>query len=48
VRGVDPEALRRLVAKHTELRQWGIFGEPRVHVLELNLELDSIATHSKQ
>jgi potassium-transporting ATPase KdpC subunit len=42
-RGVSPEALRRLVAKHTELRQWGIFGEPRVHVLELNLELDATA-----
>jgi len=40
-RGVDPGTLRRLVAKHTELRQWGIFGEPRVHVLELNLELDA-------
>jgi len=42
-RGVSPEALRRLVAKHTELRQWGIFGEPRVHVLKLNLELDATA-----
>jgi K+-transporting ATPase ATPase C chain len=42
-RGVSPEALRRMVAKHTELRQWGIFGEPRVHVLELNLELDATA-----
>jgi K+-transporting ATPase ATPase C chain len=42
-RGISPDALRRLVAKHTELRQWGILGEPRVHVLELNLELDATA-----
>jgi K+-transporting ATPase ATPase C chain len=41
--GISPDALRRLVAKHTELRQWGILGEPRVHVLELNLELDATA-----
>src|ERR1700730_8837044 len=39
--GISPEAMRRLVAKHTELRQWGILGEPRVHVLELNLDLDA-------
>jgi potassium-transporting ATPase KdpC subunit len=39
-RNVSPESLRALVAKHTEPRQWGIFGEPRVNVLELNLDLD--------
>lgn len=33
--------LRTLVAKHTLPRQFGLFGEPRVNVLELNLDLDS-------
>src|SRR5207237_3371444 len=32
--------LRTLVQKFTQERQFGIFGEPRVNVLELNLELD--------
>jgi K+-transporting ATPase ATPase C chain len=40
-RGISPDALRVLVAKHTETRQFGLLGEPRVNVLELNLELDA-------
>jgi K+-transporting ATPase ATPase C chain len=39
-RGASVDQLRALVAKHTEGRQWGFFGEPRVNVLELNIELD--------
>lgn len=39
-RGVSPDQLRGLVAKHTEGRQLGFLGEPRVNVLELNLDLD--------
>src|SRR5579859_1094866 len=35
-RGADPNLIAGLVAKHTEGRQWGIFGEPRVNVLLLN------------
>ena len=40
VRGIRIEQLRALVAKHTEGRQFGMLGEPRVNVLELNLDLD--------
>ncbi|MCL4300014.1 MAG: potassium-transporting ATPase subunit KdpC [Anaerolineae bacterium] len=40
-RGLSEEAVSRLVAEHTEGRTFGILGEPRVHVLELNLALDA-------
>jgi K+-transporting ATPase ATPase C chain len=41
-RGVKEEDLRTLVQKHTKGRDLGILGEPRLNVLELNLELDSV------
>lgn len=39
-RGMNAEEVRRLVREHTEGRQFGVLGEPRVNVLELNLALD--------
>jgi K+-transporting ATPase ATPase C chain len=41
-RGLAPETVRNLVAQQTADRQWGVFGEPRVNVLELNLTLDQL------
>jgi len=39
-RRINQDALRKLIAKHMEGRQLGVLGEPRINVLELNLELD--------
>lgn len=39
-RGVSAEKIRALVVEQTEDRDLGIFGEPRVNVLQLNLVLD--------
>jgi K+-transporting ATPase ATPase C chain len=41
--GVPEETLRRLIAAHTTPRQLGLLGEPRVNVLELNLDLDTLS-----
>ena len=42
-RGVSVDSVRTLVAKATEGRTFGVLGEPRVNVLELNLALDAAA-----
>ncbi|MCV7347277.1 potassium-transporting ATPase subunit C [Mycolicibacterium rhodesiae] len=39
-RGVSADEVRGLVADHTDGRTLGVFGEPRVNVLELNVALD--------
>lgn len=42
-RGISVEQVKAMVAKHTQARQFGILGEPRVNVLELNLDMDASA-----
>jgi K+-transporting ATPase ATPase C chain len=41
-RDVREEAVRRKIETHTEGRDLGFLGEPRVNVLELNLDLDDL------
>ena len=42
VRNISETKIRELVSVHSEDRQWGVFGEPRVNVLQLNLALDQV------
>ncbi|BBL57260.1 potassium-transporting ATPase subunit KdpC [Methylomonas koyamae] len=41
LRKIDERQLRDLIQANSEGRQWGVFGEPRVNVLRLNLALDA-------
>ncbi|GFE59423.1 potassium-transporting ATPase subunit KdpC [Geobacter sp. AOG2] len=45
-RGMSEAELTKIVAAHTEARQLGFLGEPRVNVLELNLKLDSLKSQA--
>jgi K+-transporting ATPase ATPase C chain len=42
-RHLSEATVQALVAKHSQARQFGVLGEPRVNVLELNLDLDQVA-----
>lgn len=42
LRHLPPADLKVLVSQHTEGRQWGVLGEPRVNVLQLNIALDAL------
>jgi K+-transporting ATPase ATPase C chain len=41
-RNLDEGQVRRLVQLHTDIRTFGIIGEPRVNVLQLNMALDAL------
>lgn len=45
-RGMSVQAVEALVRAHTAERQFGLLGEPRVNVLEINLGLDALAGRS--
>lgn len=40
-RAIDEEAVHDMIARYTEGKLWGIFGEPVINVLRLNLALDA-------
>ena len=42
-RGLDDDSVLRLVTQYTEGRQFGLLGERRVNVLQLNLALDALS-----
>lgn len=46
-RNVAPDQIKQMVAEFTERPDWGLFGEPRVNVLQLNIALDEHFPASK-
>lgn len=43
VRGLSEASVRGVVQRETSRRQWGVLGEPVVHVLKVNLSLDAVS-----
>jgi potassium-transporting ATPase KdpC subunit len=42
-RGLGEDQVRQLILRHTQGRQFGFLGEPRVNVLEVNIALDDVS-----
>jgi len=42
-RGIGEDRIRQLIQQHIATRQFGLLGEPRVNVLDLNLDLDKMS-----
>lgn len=47
-RGLDDDQVQQIIEQHTEGRQFGFLGEPRVNVLAVNLALDELKPSGKQ
>ena len=47
-RGLDAAQVQRLLAEYTQPRVFGVLGEPRVHVLRLNMALDAVPAPAGQ
>ena len=41
-RGISADTVQTAIAANTKDRQWGVFGEPRVNVVTLNIALDKL------
>ncbi|MFC4249865.1 potassium-transporting ATPase subunit KdpC [Sinimarinibacterium flocculans] len=46
-RGIAPQQVREVIARHTRMPTLGVLGQPRVHVLGVNLALDDSRVHDE-